>query len=260
VTSPLRSTPRDLRLTAAAAVVCAALVLALPDGVARVLAGVVLALVCPGYALTAAAFARHPQEPGVRVVLTLALSIAVLGLGSIIGHVTPGGLTTTGWVVELLVVVLAACLVAVRRAPAGGEPAPVAWRLPRVRAVDAVLVSLAIVVAGGGVVLARTTLPADDVVGYTQLWMVPASGQDASILRIGVRSAETSPQAYRLEVRVGRRTRVIRSRLVLAPGRVFEHAVSVHPRRRGTAVTARLFRLDHPDVVYRRATAEVRPS
>ena len=88
---------RDLLVVAAAAPVCAALALAVPVAPVRILAAVPLCLVLPGYALTAAIFARREISGLQYSLLALALSLSTLVLGSLVLDLSPGGIRSGTW-------------------------------------------------------------------------------------------------------------------------------------------------------------------
>jgi hypothetical protein len=221
------------------------------SGALRVIAGILLVLVLPGYALGRALFPRRSPGGPERILISLALSAAVAVLGAPLMGSTPLSLTRHTWPALLCVVTLAGCLLAWR----AGRDAPirvVGWTLPRAR--DVALLATAIAVASGAIALARTPLDAPDgVSGYTELWMVPRGDK----LELGVGSAELEPRTYRLEVtadgRSVRRWKAIR----LEPG---DRWVTTLPAAIGGApksVDAYLYRLDKPKDLYRRV--RVRP-
>ena len=56
----------------------------------------------------------------------------------------------------------------------------------------------------------RLRAPAKNVIGYTQLWMLPTGGHGTAV-RIGVASQEQDPQTYSLELRYDGRHRPVSS-------------------------------------------------
>jgi hypothetical protein len=239
----------DLRLAVAAAAVCALLALLIPvDGVALVFA-LPLVLFLPGYAITAAAFARRPLPWPQLLLLSLALSIATLVLGSLVLNYL-GGIHPLSWALLLLVVVLAACRVAaVRRRPSGKGV-----RLPRPRlgGLEAAMLLGAVAAAAVALVLASTSVPADDALGYTQLWILPQPGTAGSKAQVGVRSQQQTSVDYDLRVRIGSDT-VLRRSFRLAPGETRLVKLRAPPGTEGTVpVIATLLRHNRPTKVYRR--------
>jgi hypothetical protein len=258
----------DLMAAAVAAVVCAGVVLFVQFGPLRFLAAIGLALVLPAYTLTAAAFARRDIEGSVRLLVGVMAAVATLAVGAVALHVTGLGMTKATWTVLLLGVVLVACRSAMRR-----RWTPPTWgvelRLPEVGLAHGVLLLAAGIAVAAGIALSGTPLPAANVLGYTQLWMLPEGTATQPEVRLGVRSSENEARAYRLELRIGDVTRIVRARFVLRPGRALVQRVRL-PRlpelsgtRRSVAgeldktrVTALLYRLDRPEP-YRRVTAHL---
>ncbi|MGC9668705.1 DUF1616 domain-containing protein [Planosporangium sp. 12N6] len=204
---------------AAAGAVVAAAATWVPTAVVRVPAGLLLAFVLPGLALTAALFPDRVLSAVERIVLPVALSLAVLVVGGLamfavgipLGHAAWTGLSS-------LTTVAAAVAAVLRRRPADGTSATetavfgqvliverekltvdaAAWRLaPLAVAVLAVL--------GAGVLAVRSAQTAGSP--FTGLSMVPAAvdtGQPTPAqrtVRLSVRCEEGAATAY--TVRVG---------------------------------------------------------
>jgi Protein of unknown function (DUF1616) len=242
---------RDLLACAGAALTCAALALAVPATPVRALAAIPLCLFLPGYALTAASFARARPTASRRVMMTLALSLATLAVGAIVVSASPWGLRSGSWAGFLLVVVGAGCVVAARRRPA--RPRAPRRRLVLPPARELALLACAIVIAAGAFVFSRVPLPAHDAVGYTALSMLPAG----HAMRIEVQSGEQHATTYRLQVQMGRKGRVVTvdPALTLEPGARARFRVPVLPATRGL-VAARLYRAGDSRV-YRYVTGRV---
>lgn len=239
----------DLRLVGALAGLCAVLALLIPiDGLALIFA-VPLALVLPGYAITAAAFARRPLPLPQLLLLSLALSLATLVLGSLVLNYL-GGIHPLSWALLLVAVVLAACRVAaVRRSPGRGARA---WPRPRLGRLEAAMLLGAVAAAAVALVLASHTVPADDALGYTQLWILPQAGSGGSEAQVGVRSQQQAPVDYDLRVRIGDQ-RLVKRSFRLAPGEARVVKLRAPPATVGTVpVIATLLRHNRPTKVYRR--------
>jgi hypothetical protein len=243
----------DLAVVAAGALVCAALVLLVPVEALKVVGAVPLCLVLPGYAICAAGFARLPADRWLLLLLTLAMSLVTLILGALILDRVPGDISRTTWTVLLVVVVLGGCAVAGFRRPArGGDPGRPRLR-PGVGIAEVALVGAACAAVFITTAELRRPLPAPNVVGYTQVWMLPAGGTREPEVTIGVKSGEIRTRAYRLDLEVGNVGTVLRRRFVLRPGTSVR--LRARPQTRSgaspTSVTALLYRLDRPGV-YRR--------
>ncbi len=249
----------DLLALAAATIAGACAVLLLPEGPARSLGAAIVCLVAPGYALTAALFPPGAIVAAIRLMSTLLLGLATLAVGAVLLHPTRVGVTDDSWTRLLVAVTLGACVVAFARTPATPR-APRSVAIPRVSLIEAGLLLVAGLAVTAGVALSRTPLRAPNVIGHTQVWMFPAGSAGGTELRVGVRSAETRTQAYRLELSVGGVRRVIRSRVVLAPGDVHEQRVRlppIAPSPDPTRVTLRVRPLDQPCCFYLRVNALV---
>jgi Protein of unknown function (DUF1616) len=251
---------RDLWFVAVAAAICAAVALAVPVTVLRTVAAVPLCLVLPGYALTRAIFARRPITGSQLSVLTLALSLSTLVLGSLVLDLSPGGIRTGTWAALLLVVILAATAVAMLRRRGAEAPPPSPVRL-RLRPSDVGLLLVAALIVASALTLSRLPLKASSALGYTQMWMLPSGTQLAPAVRIGVTSAEKTDTTYRLEV-VGPsgHATVIDPQLRLAPGGTYTVSVELSgTRSRQSVVEANLYKADS-NAVYRRVSAVLPPS
>jgi uncharacterized membrane protein len=212
----------------AAAVLCAVVTCVAPWVPVRAVAATPLCLVLPGYALTRAIFAgsappsAQPSQT-MRLTLTFALSLTTLIVGSLALDLAPGGLQRTSWAVLLaMVTALASSASVVRRGEERG--APMELRLPRPRIGSIIIVVLAGIIAVGAFVASRFPLPARNAIGYTQLWILPASGSQHAV-EISVVCDQLHTTGYRLDVRQGKRTS--RVQISLRPGDRHELTVPV---------------------------------
>jgi len=248
---------------AIAALVCAVIAAAVPVDPVRAVAAVPLALVFPGYAVTAACFTRSRPDAGITVMLTFGLSLAVLALGTVALHVLPGRFGEASWLVLLVGVVIEGCVIADWRRPwpgRGGSPARFRARVPMGR-VGLALIGFAVLAVAATAVLASTLLPARDAIGYTRLWMLPSEeGAGEPHISIGVVNQEQDQTIYRLVIRVGNRKSVRRMDLDPGEQRVWR-VVDLSPRPgEPTRVKARLFRKTEPFDVYRRVYGWIPPA
>jgi Protein of unknown function (DUF1616) len=239
----------DLRLVAALALLCAALALLIPlTGVAAIFA-VPLTLLLPGYAIAAAAFARRKLEWALFFVLSVALSLAILILGSLLLNYV-GGIHPLSWAVLLVVVTFAACwTAALRRGPGDRGPR---WPRPRLGALGATLLLGGAVAAIAAIVLSASTVPSGDALGYTQLWILPQAGTKGHEAQVGVRSQQQTSLDYDLRIRIGE-DEVVKRSFRLAPGET--HVVHVRAPSDSAGVVpviATLLRHNRPTSVYRR--------
>lgn len=240
---------KDLRLACAFAVACAVLALLIPlDGIALIFA-IPLALLLPGYALAAAAFARRNPPRPYMLLLSLALSLATLTLGGLVLNYL-GGIHPLSWGLLLLLVVLVGCSVAAARRGPPRATLPRAWPLPR--GVQLAMLIAAAVATTAAIVLASATVPNDDALGYTQLWILPQAGSLGREAQVGVRSQEQRPANFDLRIRIGD-YRVVKHSFRLEPGEARVIRLRAPPAASGVVpVVATLLRHNRPFSVYRR--------
>lgn len=239
----------DLRLVGAAALLCTLLALLIPiDGVALVFA-IPLLLFLPGYAITAAAFAKRPLPAPQFLLLSLSLSLATLALGGLVLNYL-GGIHPLSWALLLLLVIFAACRVAAVRRRTSGKR----LRLPRPRlsGLQAAMLLGTVAAAVLALVLSSRSVPADDALGYTQLWILPQPGSADSEAQVGVRSQQQTSVEYDLRVRIGDDS-VLRRSFRLGPGETRLVKLRTPLGTEGTVpVVATLLRHNRPFQVYRR--------
>jgi len=156
-------------LTAILAVAALAVVLESHSQVARIVSGLLLALLLPGYAVSCVVL-RREREPSERATLAIGLSLSIAAVAGVVLDRTPWGLTERSWAIALAGVTLAASAAAAattaspgtrREGWAGLRPGLVACLTA------AVLVGAA---AAGAVALARKPAGASRADGYTVLW------------------------------------------------------------------------------------------
>jgi uncharacterized membrane protein len=247
---------RDLRLLAAATLVCAIGSLITPLGPVRVIFAVPLTLILPGYAVTAAAFgARLPAWPE-RVPLLLGGSLACLALASIVVNYLPGGIHGLPWTILLVILVLACCRTAARRRRRTTvEIGPVPSFRPSPATALLAVGSLAAVVVA--LILAQSTVTTNHVYGYTQLWIAPPKPTNTPP-RIGVTSEQQQTRAYRLVVEVEGKTDRLERTFELEPGETRMVTIPTDRTTSPVGVTARLYLRGRPAKVYRRVSTQLR--
>jgi len=246
---------RDLTLASLAAVVCALVAALVPWELIRLVAALPLTLFLPGYAIVTAAFYERELAPPKRLTLSVAASLMVLVLGTLVLNVFPFGLRTASWAVFLPLVVIGVCAwAALRRGRPSRRPRSLLASLGRPTARTAVLVGAAILISAAAVALAQKPLPAKNADGFTVLWMLPADSREEAVV-VGVESNEQDPASYRLEVSIGAEGQSQTEEIELDPGEgeTFEVEVPSPPgsRRR---VVASLYREDRPGHLFRRVT------
>jgi uncharacterized membrane protein len=240
---------RDLRLLAWGSLLCAIVALILPWPAISLVFAAPLALFAPGYAIVAAAFARRQLDWPRLLVLSLALSLAVLALGGLVLNYL-GGIHGFSWAILLLLVVAGCCRSAALRR---GRPTErLRLRLPKPGGAKLGLALAGLAAVAAALVLASATLPAKSAVGYTELWIVPEPESEGSEALVGVKSEEQQTTEYDLGVRIGKQ--LVKRSFVLEPGE--ETTVRVGPPLVPTTFTvpvvATLLLDSDPSYVYRR--------
>jgi uncharacterized membrane protein len=228
-----------------------ALFLALGGGALRVLVALPFVLVLPGLALTLALFPAGALDTAERILFSLGLSLAVTALSGLALHLTPWGLRPATWATLLGHVTLAAGGAAYLRRrgrPRAGAASPPRRGLTGAQALCCALAAL--VLAG---TLTVTVRGAQDQVpvGFTQLWIVPASGDQASV-QLGLSNREPDTTAFRVQFEVDGRVRRTWTP-TLASGATWEETVPLPADIPPTAtIEAVLYRADSPSTIYRR--------
>lgn len=241
---------RDLTATVSLAAICAVGALAIPLDPLRIPFALPLCLVLPGYAITAAAFARRRLSRAQIALFSVALSLCALALGALALNYL-GGLHSLTWALYLLVLVVALCrLAATRRVRPSGPP--VRPRIPGVPPIRALIYATGLLAAVAAVAAAFVSLPAKNALGFTELWIDTEARQATTLIQVGVRSQEQAAGSYFIRVRVGDEEEPVIRLLDLSPAetRVVRLAVPTPALR--TRVTASLFRQSDPEAVYRR--------
>jgi hypothetical protein len=150
-----------------------------------------------------------------------------------------GFLTPLGWALWFWTVTTAAALVAVCR----DAPDRPAWpALPRLRLWQGAALTLAVLVATGAYALAVRDEPTFRQFKYTEFWMLPSPNGEPGLLTVGIRSAETQPQRFDLEITLdGQPFAVFRS-IAVAPGDTWAREIPVPVLATRQTAEARLYR------------------
>lgn len=221
-------------------------------GFIRILFTLPLVLVLPGYALSAALFAKRKMEFPEKLAFSLGLSLAVGVLGGLVLNLTPWGLQTGSWVVLLGGFTIgAACVAMLRRRQDQAIP----MVRPALGVRQGLLFGLALAVVGAALAVALLGALRQPTQGFTQLWILPGEGADQDTVQLGVRNMETSEVSYRVELRIGEKVVGDWALVELQPGEEWKIEF-VLPQRQSDIemVEAVLYREDSPDTIYRRVT------
>jgi hypothetical protein len=219
--------------------------------VVRTICAVPLALVLPGLMLTGAAFPARSLGVVQWVLFSLGLSVIVTVLAGFVLNALPGGLQAAPWAIALCALSVAAGLLAILRRPA---------RVYAVRSGTGVTIrsqggSMALFGLAGLVLAAAFLVNAlaapSHASTFTQFWLTPAGPVAPRLVHLGIHSEEGTPMRYRVVVTAGAHRLHEWPNVPLASGSTWTANLTV-PRSYGAvAVTALLYRLDHPSAVYR---------
>lgn len=214
------------------------------------LAGSLLVLVLPGYAVMAAAFPRSTLAAPERLLLSFGLSVALTALGGLTLNWLPWGLQASSWMVLLGGITVGAGIVARRRRH---TTIVLARGGTGLTARQALLLGLAALLAAGAVGVARHGASQQHAPGIAQLWILPSTVGHQLNVRLGVRSLEATVVQYRLQVVVGGQVASEWPTITVEAGATWETTM-VLPRKQDDAQTIEvlLYRADAPEVVYRR--------
>ena len=238
----------DLLLVSGLAILAVALALAAPDGfVGRGLGGLLLVLVLPGYALMAALLPSASLGQVERGGLALGLSLVVSVLGGFGLAWTPGGLSATSWSLLLGGLTLLAAALAALRRPAA-PPLVLTWSAPRV-----VVFGLALLVLGSAFKVAEAGALAQPRPPFTQLWLL-AGQTEATMVRVGLHSAEQQPRSYLVQLRQAERVLARWGPIQVEPGQSWETLASTNGVSNAEPFEVVLFLAEDPSQVYRRAS------
>ncbi len=219
--------------------------------------GIVLALpllfVLPGYTLTEALFHQRSLEASHRLILGLGLSLAIDIPGGFVLNVLPAGLQGISWSVflGLLVTIFSLLVMKLRRGAPINVQQPLRFRFT---IYEFILFGLALTVAILSIQYSATSIEQQPHPGFTQLWMLPSTQADNScIVRLGVRSFESTSVMYRIEVTVNGAQINMWPSVTLAPQEEWDQLVSIDSKAiHNVYVEVKLYRLDRSAVVYRK--------
>lgn len=211
-----------------------------------------LVFVLPGYILTELMFHKRSLDVSHRLLFSLGLSLAIDILGGLILNLLPAGLHGTSWAVllGLLTMVFSLPVAYLRRGAGMNGARPLRVRLS---IFGFILFGLATVIAVFSILSAAFGAAQQPRPGFTQLWMLPAAQtRKGCSVRLGVRSFESTPVTYRIEMTKGGAGGTTWSPVVLAPQQEWVQLVPILPGATGNvAVEVKLYRVDKPQTVYR---------
>jgi uncharacterized membrane protein len=231
----------DVVATAAVAVLaCAAAIIGAPTAVMAVLGLVLFA--APGYLLAQVLLPGSRIAGLERAAVAAGLALAVPILGGLLLYAVGVPLHRSGWLGLLAgATIIADAALLLRRRAGHAAPfiLPSAWRVPRQKTA---IFAAAVLLAAGGVALARVGAAKQPQPGFTQLWLSP--GHNAHTAGLGISNDEGRVTRYRLVLR--RNGQVSGTwNLTLANGRTWQRTV---PFTGKFPLSANLYRL--PDLAH----------
>ncbi len=214
--------PLDLLVVSITAIISALVVLAgIP--VLKVVAGLLLVLVLPGYAFFSAVFPRRPTASAEGLLVIAGSSIVLTALGGLALYMAGPKLAANSLALLLTGVVLLSCLVAYLRRK--NQYLPLTWPpvIRRFNWLSAGLVFLAVVLVVAGIGLASSPITnTSNLQGYTVLWILPGPQGSPGTIRLGINSDEFTTTSYTLQLDVNGQVVNTWQNLTLAPGKTWE--------------------------------------
>lgn len=221
----------------------------------RFVAGAVLVLWLPGYALTAALFRRDDLGGVERTLITLGSSISLAILIGFGLNLSGLPLTPGTWAIGLVVVTLVAGASAwLRPSHRPALPRPVV-RLTRPTR-GSLLFAMAALLVVSALGLSRIGAEEQPQTGFTELSMTPVNGE---AVRVAVQNEESETLTYRVLLRTATDVIAEWPTVQLGPGQGWEMQVPL-PLSQRPGVELLLYRADAPDEVYRRVDLGPAPS
>lgn len=213
------------------------------NSILRILVGLLLVLVLPGYTVMAAVFPGKKLDTVVRLMVIVGVSLAVTVITGFLLNLTPWGLSADTWAVALGDTAFVANGIAWYRSynlPVARVRIPISLRQSLIFALAVVLIIAALQVARIGAMESQQT-------GFTQFWMLP--DHQPNTVTVGIANREAAAVKYRVDVKVNGTVLREWSPPALQAGETWTETLTVPA---GQNAVAELYRLDHPESVYRR--------
>jgi uncharacterized membrane protein len=220
-----------------------------------------LAFVLPGYALMRALFRGQAFGNAERLIFSLGISLSIVILSGLVLNMTPFGLQARSWAVFLGVVTLGASAVVILRQRRQGEVAE-GWsgfKGMHLTFRQGLLLGLALLIVGGAFAVSIIGANQQPRSGFTQLWMLPASGTSKAenAVRLGLSNKESAPMQYRLAVDVNGKAIKEWPAIDLSPNQQWEATLVLQQSLASSSTTApakieaMLYRASDPTTIYR---------
>lgn len=239
--------------------------------VLRLLLGLPLVLILPGYALTAALFPSRQLAWADVVLFTLGLSMGSTILSGFVLNWLPWGVRPDTRVVMLTFITLGGSIIAfggrylaalalpsavpelVMEQPGSQTSEVRGWPTFGLNPVQIILFGLALVIVVGAIILARSEAQRHPPADVIQLWMMPMEPRAADSFRLGINSLGAASGTFRLQLQQDGYILREWSPLVITPGEEWAETVTLREQQPGDGpIEARLYRQEEPRVVYRK--------
>jgi uncharacterized membrane protein len=163
-----------------------------------------LAFILPGYALMRALFPGKPFGYAERIIFSLGISLSIVILSGLLLNLTSFGLQERSWALLLAVITLGASVFAILRQKRQGETAErwSGFKDLHFSFRQGLLLGIAALIVGGAFAVSIIGAQQQAQAGFTQLWMLPASGTSKveNSVSLGLSNKESRPMQYHLSV------------------------------------------------------------
>jgi uncharacterized membrane protein len=216
----------------------------------RVLFGIALVTVLPGYALMTAIFINTPLGILEKFAFSCGFSLGMVSLGGLLLNYTHWGIQSISWVILLGGISLVASVIAIARMTNETEvdlsvaQIPLRWR-------QIVLMVVAAAIFGGVYLFARAGDKSQTLPPTTRIWMLWVDDTHQEV-KVGIQNEEVAPVEYKLQLSTLQGNFQEWSSITLQAGETWETSYAAPAAVAASdLIKATLYRLDDPGKVYR---------
>ena len=238
--------------------------LAGPDDLAfRLVPGLLLALVLPGYALTRAIAPQKPFSSLELAFYSLGLSLVAAILSGLLLNLSSGGLNTLNWSLWLGALTLAASIYALTIAPK--EESKPRFKLGLHPWQFLILfAAIGLVIGGFYYSVSAAERPPEEGTNFSQFWLVPSATLETGEAQVvvGITNQQTQAQNYNVRLLLNGNKINSWDHLTLQPGQSWKSLIEI-PRaatsnpNQAQLVQANLYLSSKPDQVFRAVNLQV---
>lgn len=220
-----------------------------------------LAFILPGYALMRALFPGKPFGNAERIIFSLGISLSIVILSGLLLNLTPFGLQERSWAAILAIITLGASVFTILRQRRQGETLErwSGFKDWRFSFRQGLLLGIAALIVGGAFAVSIIGAQQQARAGFTQLWMLPASGTSKveNSVRLGLSNKEFSPMQYHLSVDINGKVIKDWPAIDLNPNQQWEFTLVLQKSLPASSATtpskieALLYRASDPKTLYR---------